>query len=228
MYDISMRKFKYYDIILALFVAALLISNIAATKVVAFGPIIMDGGALLFPLIYVIGDILTEVYGYKYARRAIWTGFIVMLIGVVTLTAVRYLPPAAEYQDQASFEAVLGFFPRIVLASLAAYLIGEFVNAYILARMKVKAKGKNLWQRLIASSIVGELLDTVIFATIAFAGIIVGWDFAIYILVGWLFKTGVEILLLPLTYRVIKHLKKVERVDHYDKRTDFSPFSLHT
>ena len=228
MYDISMRKFKYYDIILAQFVAALLISNIAATKVVAFGPIIMDGGALLFPLIYVIGDILTEVYGYKYARRAIWTGFIVMLIGVVTLTAVRYLPPAAEYQDQASFEAVLGFFPRIVLASLAAYLIGEFVNAYILARMKVKAKGKNLWQRLIASSIVGELLDTVIFATIAFAGIIVGWDFAIYILVGWLFKTGVEILLLPLTYRVIKHLKKVERVDHYDKRTDFSPFSLHT
>lgn len=202
----------------------LLISNLSATKIISFGPIITDGGAILFPLIYILGDILTEVYGYKRARRAIWTGFITMLLAVVVFTIVRYLPGAAEYHDQKAFEAVLGFFPRIVIASLIAYLVGEFTNSYILARLKVRSKGKHLWQRLMASSVLGELLDTTIFALVAFGGIIVGWNMVVYILIGWAFKTGVEFLLLPVTYRVIKFLKASEGVDRYDKKTDFSPF----
>jgi uncharacterized integral membrane protein (TIGR00697 family) len=222
-----MRKsFKYYDLVLVLFASSLLISNLSATKLVALGPIITDGGAILFPIIYILGDILTEVYGYKYARRAIWTGFIVMLVAILAFTIVRYLPAALEYTDQAAFEAVLGFFPRIVLASLAAYLVGSFVNAYILAKLKIKTEGKKLWLRLIGSTFVGQLLDTVVFAIIAFGGILAAPDMVVFILVGWLFKTGVEVIMLPVTYRVISFFKKHEKVDEFDKKTDFSPFKL--
>lgn len=149
-----------------------------------------------------------------------------MLLAVLTFTAVRFMPPAAEYHDQAAFEAVLGFFPRIVIASLVAYLVGEFMNSFVLAKLKIITKGKQLWLRLIGSTIVGELLDTTIFAFIAFGGIIVGFDMFIYILVGWVFKVMVEVVMLPVTYRVIAFLKKRENVDYYDKKTDFTPFSM--
>lgn len=221
-----MKNLRYYDIILALFAAVLLISNLCATKLISFGWIITDGGAILFPLVYIFGDILTEVYGYKYARRAIWTGFSVMLLAIFAFTVVRYLPSAAEYTDQAAFESVLGFFPRIVIASLCAYLIGEFLNSYILAKLKVKTQGKKLWLRLISSTVVGELFDTIIFCLIAFGGVLSGSDMLTYITVGWLFKTGVEIVLLPVTYRVISWLKKKEHLDSYDKDTNFNPLSL--
>lgn len=221
-----MKKFHYYDLILAFFAAVLLISNLAATKLVAFGPIISDGGAVLFPLAYIFGDVLTEVYGYRYARRAIWTGFGVMLLAVIAFTIVRYVPSAPEYHDQAAFEAVLGFFPRIVLASLTAYLAGEFLNAYVLAKLKIRTAGQKMWLRLIGSTFIGELADTLIFAFIAFGGILTGSDMLIYIAIGWAFKTGVEIILLPVTYTVIDFLKKREGVDAYDKSTDFSPAHL--
>lgn len=221
-----MKRFLYYDIIIAIFAAVLLISNLSATKIIAFGPILTDGGAILFPLAYIFGDILTEVYGYRYARRAIWTGFAVMVLAVLAFTIVRFLPAAAEYHDQAAFEAVLGFFPRIVIASLVAYLFGSFINSYVLAKLKIKTNGKSLWLRLISSTAVGELFDTTIFALIAFGGILVGWDMVIFILVGWLFKTGVEVILLPVTYPVIAWLKKREHVDAYDKKTDFTPLSI--
>lgn len=221
-----MRKFRYYDLILALFAAALLISNIAATKIISFGQILTDGGAILFPIVYIFGDILTEVYGFKYARRAIWTGFFVMLVGILAFTIVRYLPPAPEYHDQAAYEAVLGFFPRIVAASLVAYLVGEFVNSYILAKLKIMTRGKKLWLRLVSSTVAGEFLDTVIFAIIAFGGIITGWNMVTFILVGWLFKTGVEVIMLPVTYKVVALLKKHEGIDANDKKTNFSPLSI--
>lgn len=221
-----MKKFRYYDLILAAFASVLLISNIAATKLAAFGPIITDGGAVLFPLIYIFGDILTEVYGYRYARRAIWTGLFVMLLAVVSLTIVRYLPPAEMYQDQAAFEAVVGFLPRIVIASLAAYLVGEFVNSYILAKLKIKTKGEKLWLRLIGSTVTGQGLDTVVFALIAFGGILGAQDMVVFIAVGWAFKTSVEIVLLPVTYRAIAFLKTREGVDIYDRKTNFSPFHI--
>ena len=222
----DMKTYRYYDLILAFFASILLISNLSATKLIQIGPFTLDGGAVLFPLIYIFGDILTEVYGYKYARRAIWTGFSVMLLAIGAFTIVRYLPGAAEYADQAAFEAVLGFFPRIVLASLVAYLVGSFVNSYILAKLKVKTAGKKLWLRLVSSTLAGELLDTVVFALIAFGGILTGADMLFFILVGWLFKTLVEIVFLPLTYRVIAAMKKAEGVDEFDKKTNFTPFSL--
>lgn len=224
-----MRKpghYKYYDLILASFGALLLISNLSATKLIAFGPIITDGGAVLFPLIYILNDILTEIYGYKYARRAIWSGFAVMLLAVFSFTVVRYMPSAVEYTDQGAFEAVLGFFPRIVLASLTAYLFGSFMNAFVLAKLKIRTKGKRLWLRLIGSTVVGEFFDTIIFALIAFGGILQGWDMVIYILIGWGFKTGVEIVMLPVTYRVIAWLKRKEGVDTYDTKTNFTPLSI--
>ncbi len=221
-----MRNFRYYDLILALFAACLLISNLAATKLISFGSVIIDGGAILFPLVYIFGDVLTEVYGYKYARRAIWTGFATMLLAVLAFTIVRYLPPAADYPDQEAFVKVLGFFPQIVLASLVAYLVGEFLNAYILAKLKVKTEGRLLWLRLIGSTFIGQIADTVIFAFIAFGGILTGMDMLIFIAIGWGFKTGVEVLLLPVTYRVIGFLKKQESVDAYDTKTDFTPTKI--
>ena len=219
-------NFRYYDLIVATFAATLLISNLAATKLVAFGPIITDGGAVLFPMVYIFGDILTEVYGYKYARRAIWTGFGVMLLAVLAFTIVRYLPGAPEYTAQSSYEAVLGFFPRIVLASLAAYLVGEFLNSYVLAKLKIRTGGEKLWLRLIGSTFVGEFFDTVVFSVIAFSGLLGLHDMIKFILIGWLFKTAVEVVLLPVTYRVIAHMKRVEHSDYYDKKTDFSPLHI--
>lgn len=220
------RHYRYYDVTLAIFAALLLISNLSATKLIAFGPIIADGGAVLFPLTYILDDILAEVYGYKYARRAIWTAFLVMLLAVFSFTVVRYLPGAPVYTDQAAFEAVLGFFPRIVAASLAAFLFGSFMNAFILAKLKVKMKGRKLWVRLIGSTAIGELFDTVIFGLVAFGGILGIWDMVIFILVGWGFKTAVEVIMLPVTYRVIAFLKKKEGADHYDKKTNFNPLSI--
>lgn len=223
---IKKASFKYLDVIIATFAAMLLISNLSATKLVAFGPILSDGGAILFPLIYIFGDILTEVYGYKYARRAIWIGFGVMLLAVAAFTIVRYLPFPPEYTSQSAYEAVLGFFPRIVLASLLAYLVGSFVNSYIMAKLKIRTQGKKLWARVVGSTVVGELLDTIVFAVVAFGGIFGMQDLMIFILIGWLFKTGVEVVFLPVTYRVVAFLKKAEGVDAYDKKTDFTPLKF--
>ncbi len=220
------KQFRYYDLILAIFASILLLSNLGAVKLVAFGSIISDGGAVLFPLAYIFGDILTEVYGYKYARRAVWTGFIVMLLAVCALTIVRYLPAAPGWDNQAAFDSTLGFFPRIVLASLAAYLVGEFMNSYALAKLKVKTGGKKLWVRLVGSTVVGEFFDTTIFGLIAFGGILSGKDMLVYLLIGWLFKTGVEVVMLPVTYRVVAFLKRRENEDYYDRKTNFTPFSL--
>ena len=219
---------KYYDLIIASFVSALLISNIAAVKLITIGGIITDGGAVLFPLVYIFGDVLTEVYGYAYARRAIWSGFGVMVVAVLAFTVVGYLPASPEWGMQQSYSDILGFFPRIVLASLVAYLFGEFVNATILARLKIKFGGKRLWIRLIGSTVAGQLIDTVIFGLIAFSGILSANSMLNFILIGWSFKTVVEVIMLPITYRVIKFLKVREHQDYYDKNTDFTPFRLST
>jgi uncharacterized integral membrane protein (TIGR00697 family) len=218
--------FRYYDLILAFFASILLISNLGATKLIAFGPIITDGGAVLFPLAYIFGDVLTEVYGYRYARRAIWTGFGVMLLAVFAFSIVQHAPGAPEWQNQAGYDSVLGFFPRIVFASLCAYLAGEFINSFILAKLKIKTQGKHLWARLIGSTIAGELIDTTVFALVAFGGILTGNDMLKFILIGWGFKTAVEVILLPVTYRVIAILKKRENMDAYDTSTRFTPFKI--
>lgn len=225
---IQTQQFKYFDIIMTLFVSVLLISNLSATKLIEFGPIITDGGAILFPLAYIFGDILTEVYGYKYARRAIWMGFGVMLLAVACFTIVQYLPAASDWGNQEAFESILGFFPRIVLASLVAYLFGEFINAFVLAKLKIKTKGKYMGLRLISSTVIGQLLDTVVFGLIAFGGILSANDMIKFIYIGWIFKVLVEVIFLPVTYIVIRRLKAAEGVDAFDKKTNFSPakFSL--
>ena len=206
----SALRYRHFDILLALFVALLLISNIAATKLLAIGPFIMDGGAILFPLTYIIGDVLAEVYGLKAAKRAIFTAFGVSALAALTFLAVQYLPGAPEYTNQAAFEAVLGFVPQIVIASLAAFLAGQFINAYVLIKIKEKWGEKHLWARLIGSTIAGQFVDTIIFCTVAFYGIITGWSFINYVLVGVAYKVAMEIILLPVTYRAVAIIKRQE------------------
>lgn len=213
MKNTSLIRYKHFDIFLALFVALLLISNIAATKLLEIGPFIMDGGAILFPLTYIIGDVLAEVYGLKAAKRAIFTAFGVSALAALTFLAVQYLPGAPEYTNQAAFEAVLGFVPQIVIASLAAFFCGQFINAYVLVKMKEKWGEKNLWARLLSSTIAGQLVDTIIFCTIAFYGVITGWSFVNYVLVGVAYKVAMEIILLPITYRVISRVKRQEAAE---------------
>ncbi len=203
--------YKHFDILLALFVSLLLISNIAATKLIELGPFIMDGGALLFPLTYIIGDVLAEVYGLRAAKRAIFTAFAVSALAALTFLAVQYLPGAAEYTNQAAFEAVLGFVPQIVIASLAAFFCGQFINAFVLVRMKDKWGEKNLWARLLGSTVAGQLVDTIIFCTIAFYGTLTGGSFINYVLVGVAYKVAMEIILLPVTYRVVAVIKRREQ-----------------
>jgi len=199
-----------YPYIVAAFCSMLLISNIGATKLIAFGPLIFDGGMFLFPLTYVLGDILTEVYGFSAARRAVLAGFVVAIIGALVLWIVQLAPPAPGYPHQAAFEAVLGFVPRIVLASICGFLTGQLLNAYVLVRIKAVTKEKYLWARLIGSTAVGELADTLVFCTIAFYGVITGAEFVNYVIVGYLYKTGMEVVLLPITYPVIRMIKNRE------------------
>ncbi len=223
-----MKIYKYFDLILGLFIAVLLISNIASTKIVQFGPFEFDGGTLLFPLAYIFGDILTEVYGFRRSRRVIWLGFFSALLMSVVLMFVGWLPAAAGWENQEAYQKILGLTPRIVIASLIAYFAGEFSNSVILAKMKVWTKGKWLWTRTIGSTIVGEGLDTLLFVLIAFWGILPTGLLITVIISNYIFKTGLEVVLTPVTYKVVGFLKKREQEDYYDDRTKFNPFSLKT
>lgn len=200
----------HYPVVMAVFVGLLLISNIGATKLIEFGPIITDGGAFLFPLVYIAGDILSEVYGFKAARKAIFVGFGMAILAALTFWVVQISPPAESWPNQEAFESILGFFPRIVLASLAGYLVGQLLNAYVLVRIKEKTQEKALWLRLLGSTAIGEAADTVVFCTIAFYGVITGGEFLNYLIIGYLYKCAVEVILLPVTYRVIAVIKKSE------------------
>lgn len=209
-----------YDLVVAAFCGLLLISNIGATKAIGFplpvtlpviGPqLITDGGAFLFPLTYVLGDVLAEVYGFRRARRAIWMGFALAALAAVTFLVVSVSPPAPGWPNQEAWRAVLGFVPRIVVASLCGYLAGQFLNAYVLVRLKQRTSGRSLWARLLGSTVVGELADTVIFCTIAFAGILAAPDLVSYIVLGYLYKVAVEVVFLPVTYALIRALRRRE------------------
>jgi len=220
------RNLKYFGMITGFFVAVLLISNIASTKIVDFFGFIFDGGTLLFPLAYIFGDVLTEVYGYKRARRVIWTGFVSAAVMSIVFMAIGAMAPAPGWENQAAYDAILGVLPRIVLASLIAYFAGEFSNSYILAKMKIAQRGKQLWKRTIGSTIVGEGIDTLLFATIAFWGVLPFEIFIMLIISNYIFKVGIEVLFTPITYKVVGFLKKAEHEDVYDTGTDFSPFRL--
>ena len=220
------RAYRYFDLIMALFVSVLLISNVASTKIVDLGPLTFDGGTLLFPVSYIFGDVLTEVYGYRRSRRVIWAGFGSAALMAAVLALVGALPPAEGWDNQRSYELILGTTPRIVLGSLVAYFAGEFSNSYTLARMKVYTQGRWLWTRTIGSTLVGEGVDTLLFVTIAFAGTL-PWDLFWSIVVSnYVFKVGLEAAMTPVTYRTVNFLKANEGVDVYDVDTDFNPFQL--
>ena len=199
-----------YPYLMAAFVGLLLISNIGAVKLIEFGPIITDGGVFLFPLVYIVGDVLSEVYGFKAARKAIYTGFAMAVLASFTFYLVQVSPAASDWGNQSAFESVLGFVPQIVLASISGFLVGQLLNSWVLVKIKERTKEKKLWLRLIGSTAVGELAYTLVFCTIAFYGVITGWNFVNYVVVGYLYKTFVEVLLLPVTYNVIKIIKKKE------------------
>jgi uncharacterized integral membrane protein (TIGR00697 family) len=220
------KSFKYFDLLLGIFVAILLISNIASTKILTLWKFTFDGGTILFPLSYIFGDVLTEVYGYKRSRRVIWTGFFCALLMSLVLYVVQILPPAADWPNQQAYENLIGFIPRIVLASLVAYFAGEFSNSYLLSRLKIKTKGRYLWLRTISSTLLGEGIDTMLFCLIAFYGSMPDGLLLTIIISNYIFKCSVEVLFTPLTYLFTNFLKKQEHEDHYDHGISYNPFTM--
>ena len=222
----SPTSYRYLDAITAAFVAVLLISNVASTKILEFGPFTFDGGTLLFPMSYIFGDILTEVYGYARARRVIWLGFLAAGLMAGTLAVVGALPPAQGWMHQEAYDAVLGQTPRIILGSLAGYWAGEFSNSVVLATMKIATRGRWLWTRTVGSTLVGQALDSSIFLLVAFGGTL-SWPILTAVLLSnYVFKCSVEILFTPATYAIVRYLKRSESTDHYDVGTRFNPFSF--
>jgi uncharacterized integral membrane protein (TIGR00697 family) len=227
------RQFRYFPYVMVAFVAILLLSNVIGASKRSFvnlpilGEWSFGAGVLFFPVSYVIGDVLTEVYGYAHARRVIWTGFAALLFMVFMAWVVVALPPAEGWTDQAAYEAVFGNSWRIVLASMTAFWVGEFANSFVLAKMKVLTRGRFLWSRTIGSTVVGQGLDSLIFYPLAFYGL-AGWPIEQLwqvVLSQWLIKTAWEALLTPVTYAVVGFLKRREGVDVFDSGTDFSPFA---
>jgi len=226
------RSYRWYPQVIAVFVTTLIISNIIAVKIVQFAGFVLPAAVILFPIAYIFGDILTEVYGYARARQAIWIGFVCNLLAVIAIWIGSLLPAApfwtigvfnSPLTAQQAYHAILGFTPRLLAASFVAYLVGEFLNSIILAKLKVSTKGRFLWFRTITSTIIGQGADSIVFLTIAFWGIIPAGDLQRAIFSQWLFKVGYEILATPLTYLIVNNLKRAEKEDFYDRDTNFSP-----
>jgi hypothetical protein len=233
------HDYKYFDRIMALFVMVLVVSNIASSaKIIDLGfslfdiPLAFDAGTLLFPISYIFGDILTEVYGYRRSRRVIWTGFAALALSAFIFWGIQQLPGEATWQEYAgdeAYRAILGGMSSggIVLASLVAYWLGEFSNSFVLAKMKVLTQGRWLWTRTIGSTLVGELVDSAVFIAVASLSGVFPWSLFITLtLTNYLFKTITEVLLTPLTYLVVNFLKSAENEDYFDRDTDFNPFSV--
>jgi len=211
-------------VIAAIFVTCLITANTIAVKVISLGPFILPAAIIIFPLSYIFGDILTEVYGYRWARRIIWLGFLCNLIFVIFAWVGQILPPAPFWEGQGAYESILGYTPRLLAASFVGYLVGEFANSFVLAKMKILTQGRWLWSRTIGSTIVGQGLDSLVFIIIAFAG--TPSFMLIMILYHWLAKTVIEAIATPFTYAVVNFLKKKEAIDTYDYQTNFNPFAI--
>lgn len=211
------KNIHVYELLSGLFVMTLIVSNIASIKIVSVGPFVFDAGTILFPLAYIIGDVVTEVYGYRKMRSLIYTGVFTLLLAMLTLWIVQYLPGASDWRNQAAYDSTLGVVWRIVGASIIALFIGEMMNAYVMATMKVSTKGKALWRRMISSSAVGSALDTAVFSLIAFAGVLDWGVMGQLILTVFLIKILTEIAVSPLTIRLIAYVKRHEGIDTYEK-----------
>ena len=213
-------------VVVALFVTTLITANITAVKLVGFFGLVLPAALVVFPISYICGDVLTEVYGYRMARRVIWLGFLCNLLAVVAIAIGGFLPaaPFSEAQETAiAYDRVLGYAPRVLAASFLAYLVGEFANAIVLAKMKVATNGRFLWSRTIGSTLVGQGLDSLVFIVLAFAGTIPASAMLVAVVTQWFFKSAYETLATPLTYVVVNRLKRVEGLDVYDRDTSFNP-----
>jgi uncharacterized integral membrane protein (TIGR00697 family) len=213
-------------VIVALYVTSLITANTVAVKVLEFGPWITDAGLITFPIAYIVGDVLTEVYGYAAARRVIWLGFMCNLIAVGTFQLAGALPAESSWEGGDAYSMIFGSTPRILVASFCAYLIGEFANSYVLARMKVWTNGRWLWTRTIGSTVVGQGLDSVVFVLIAFSGVFTAGVIQDMIITNWVLKTAYEAIATPGTYWVVNKLKRAEGIDVYDRNTDFRPITV--
>lgn len=218
------RDFRYYELLVIIFVVVLLISNLLGQKICAFGPFRISGAQLLFPITYIFGDVFTEVYGYSASRRAIWLGFfasgLLAVMGMITVA----LPPAPDWPNQKAFETVFNFIPRLVIASLIAFWCGEFANSFVMAKMKILTSGRHLWTRTVGSTVVGQAVDTTVLMVIAFGGSLSGSLIANMIVSGYLGKVLYEVLATPVTYAIVNGLKRTEGLDPFDYGTAFNPF----
>jgi len=226
------KQHRWFPLIAAIFVTSLIIANIIAVKIISVGSLILPAAIIIFPVSYIFGDILTEVYGYARARRVIWIGFFCNLLAVVAIWISIQLPAAPFWQigtldspaaAQNAYAAILGFTPRLLVASFLAYLCGEFLNSFVLAKMKILTSGRYLWSRLIGSTLIGQLIDSGIFITLAFYGIIPFTILMKLIITQWLFKSIYEAVATPFTYLIVNYLKKNEQIDSYDYQTNFNP-----
>jgi uncharacterized integral membrane protein (TIGR00697 family) len=227
-------RYRWLPAITAIFVTSLIVSNIIAVKLFSAGPVILTAAIVIFPISYIFGDVLTEVYGYARARQVIWIGFFCNLLAVVAIWISIHLPPAPFWTagvfgspeaSQQAYQAILGFAPRLLTASFIAYLFGEFLNSYVMAKMKIATNGRYLWTRTIGSTLVSQLADSGIFILLAFFGVVPGYELLKLIISQWLVKSAYEAAVTPLTYFVVGYLKRAENEDYYDRRTNFSPFA---
>lgn len=217
-------RYRYYDMLVHVFVVILLISNLVGQKITAVGPFRISGALLFFPVTYIFGDVFTEVYGYGASRRAIWIGFFASaLLAAMGLVCV-WLPPAPGWQGQAAFATVFNFVPRLILASLAAFWCGEFANSFVMAKMKLLTNGRYLWTRTVGSTVVGQAVDTFVVTVLAFGGSLSVALIVRLVLSGYLAKVAYEVVATPITYSIVNFLKRREGVDPFDTNTDFNPF----
>lgn len=216
----------YFMVVVALYVTALITANTVAVNVLQIGSFAADAGTLTFPIAYIVGDVLTEVYGFRMARRVIWLGFICNLFAVAVYQGSMQFPTANTPEFDSAYQMVFANTPRILAASMVAYLVGSFINSYVLARLKVITNGKWLWMRTIGSTLAGQGLDTVVFVLIAFAGVFPNEIVWTMIYTNWIVKIGVEVLATPLTYKVVSFFKRKEHLDVYDRDTNFNPIAV--
>jgi uncharacterized integral membrane protein (TIGR00697 family) len=222
----DVRYSSWFVLIVSIFITCLITANITAVKLVNVFGLVLPAGIIIFPISYIFGDVLTEVYGYRQARRVIWLGFFCNFIAVVAIWLGQVLPSASFWNGQSAYERILGYTPRLLVASFLAYLVGEFANSFVLAKMKIATKGRWLWTRTIGSTLVGEGLDSLVFMTIAFFGEIPMEELASVIVTQWLVKSAYEAAVTPLTYGAVGFLKQREGIDVYDYHTRFNPFFL--
>src|ERR1700723_4541763 len=222
----DLRTYKHFDLLLAIFIVVLLISNLVGQKLCALGPFVISGGQLLFPLTYIFGDVFTEVYGYAASRRAIWLGFFGTALLYVIGAIVIALPSAPGWRNEQAFSTVFGFIPRVLAASLIAFWAGEFANSYTMARLKLITNGRMLWTRTIGSTVVGQAVDTILVITLTFGGIYSASILLNIMVTGYALKVAYEVIATPLTYLVVNWLKRAEQSDAFDRHQTFNPFSF--